>query len=199
MIEIKQHAIRAMDLKTIDDGKDSNFIGQIAGYAIVFGKPSIDIGFIEYIEPQALNNVDLSKILALYNHDFGNVLGRVESGTLKLSVDETGLYFVLNIPDTTIGHDVYTNIKAGNLQGMSFGFSVAKGGDRIQRQNGSVIRTVEKIDKLNEISVVSVPAYEDTAVQVTRSVESKLKKDESYKEKVRVVLSLDIKKGEMNE
>ncbi len=173
MSEIKQQAIRAIDLKTIDNVEDNNFIGQIAGYAIVFSKPSIDIGMIEYIEPQALNNVDLSKVLALYNHDFGNVLGRVDSGTLKLSVDETGLYFVLNIPDTTVGHDVYTNIKAGNLQGMSFGFSVAKNGDSVARQNGKVIRHVNNIDQINEISVVSVPAYEDTAVQVTRSAEQK--------------------------
>ncbi|MDU0405174.1 hypothetical protein ML8HA_00971 [Lactococcus lactis] len=63
--------------------------------------------FIEYIAPIALDNVDLSDVLALYNHDYANVLGRVDAGTLKLSIDKVGLHFVLDMPDTTVGHDVY--------------------------------------------------------------------------------------------
>ncbi len=42
---------------------------------------------------QALDNVDLSDVLALYNHDYANVLGRVDAGTLKLSIDNVGLHF----------------------------------------------------------------------------------------------------------
>ena len=94
-------------LEIRDANKKEGFIGQIAGYAIVFNKPSVpNAPFIEYIAPTALNNVDLSDVLALYNHDYANVLGRVDAGTLKLSIDNVGLHFVLDMPDTTVGHDV---------------------------------------------------------------------------------------------
>lgn len=54
--------------------------------------------FIEYISSSALNNVDLSDVLALYNHDYANVLGRVDAGTLQLSIDKIGLHFILDMP-----------------------------------------------------------------------------------------------------
>lgn len=184
------------DLEVRDGDKDTPYIGQIAGYAIVFGKPSVDIGFIEYIESRALKGVDLSNVLALFNHDYGNVLGRSSADTLSLTVDKTGLRFVLNIPDTTIGRDVYTNIKAGNLQGMSFGFSVADNGDTVKRDDGQIVRTVHQIKQISEISVVAVPAYADTTVQVTRSIEQKLSKDYEYRQKVLMVLSLYPDEGE---
>jgi len=185
------------DLEVRDGDKDTPYIGQITGYAIVFDKPSVDIGFIEYIEARALKGVDLSNVLALFNHDYGNVLGRSSADTLSLTVDKTGLRFVLNIPDTTIGRDVYTNIKAGNLQGMSFGFSVADNGDTVKRDDGQIVRTVHQIEQISEISVVAVPAYADTTVQVTRSIEQKLSKDDEYRKKVLMVLSLYPNEGEV--
>lgn len=152
---------------------NTGFIGQIAGYAIKFNTPSTAMApFIEYIAPIALDNVDLSDVLALYNHDYANVLGRVDAGTLKLSIDKVGLHFVLDMPDTTVGHDVYNNIKAGNLKGMSFGFSVADGGDSWQQGADSPIRIINQLQTLSEISVVSRPAYDDTSVQVTRSMDA---------------------------
>lgn len=177
-------------LEIRDANKKEGFIGQIAGYAIVFNKPSVpNAPFIEYIAPTALNNVDLSDVLALYNHDYANVLGRVDAGTLKLSIDKVGLHFVLDMPDTTVGHDVYNNIKAGNLKGMSFGFYVADGGDSWQQGADSPIRIINQLQTLSEISVVSRPAYDDTSVQVTRSMDAFLsERTRKYKEKVKIYL-----------
>ncbi|MBZ6070761.1 HK97 family phage prohead protease, partial [Weissella cibaria] len=55
----------------------------------------------------------MSKVLALYDHDYANILGRVDAGTLKLEVNEIGLKFQIQVPDTTTGRDVYANVKAG--------------------------------------------------------------------------------------
>lgn len=177
-------------LEIRDANKKAGFIGQIAGYAIVFNKPSMpNAPFIEYISSSALNNVDLSDVLALYNHDYANVLGRVDAGTLKLSIDNVGLHFVLDMPDTTVGHDVYNNIKAGNLKGMSFGFSVADRGDSWQRGASKPIRTINQLETLGEISVVSKPAYDDTSINVTRSIKQfEDERTRKYKEKVRAYL-----------
>ena len=169
---------------------NTGFIGQIAGYAIKFNTPSTAMApFIEYIAPIALDNVDLSDVLALYNHDYANVLGRVDAGTLKLSIDKVGLHFVLDMPDTTVGHDVYNNIKAGNLKGMSFGFVVADGGDSWRQGASKPIRTINQLQTLGEISVVSKPAYDDTSINVTRSIKQfEDERTRKYKEKVRAYL-----------
>ena len=169
---------------------NTDFIGQIAGYAIKFNTPSTAMApFIEYVAPTALDNVDLSDVLALYNHDYANVLGRVDAGTLKLSIDKVGLRFVLDMPDTTVGHDVYNNIKAGNLKGMSFGFVVANGGDSWRQGASKPIRTINQLQTLGEISVVSKPAYDDTSINVTRSIKQfEDERTRKYKEKVRAYL-----------
>ena len=165
---------------------DGNFIGQISGYALKFNTPSTAAApFTEYISPHALDGVDLSKVLALYDHKYGNILGRVDAGTLKLKVDKIGLHFELEMPNTSLGKDVYNNVKAGNLSSMSFGFVVANGGDSWKRQ-GKPVRTINQIAQLNEISVVSVPAYDDTNIKVTRSLNDM--KSHDYKTKLKYYL-----------
>lgn len=128
-------------------------------------------------------------MLALFEHNYASLLGRVDAGTLSLNVDDVGLHFVLDIPDTTLGRDVYNNVKLGNLKGMSFSFHLAKGGDE-WKQGEKPIRIINKIKSLEEISVVSVPAYEDTSVQVTRSLNAFFdeQNEQNYREKVRIYL-----------
>ncbi|QIL49861.1 HK97 family phage prohead protease [Weissella coleopterorum] len=188
MKEFDSRIVDFSELEIRDGNEKSEFIGQIAGYPVVFNSPSISAGpYLEYINPSALDNVDLSNVLALYGHDYSNVLGRVSAGTLRLSVDDKGLYFELDVPDTSLGRDIYTQIKLGNLQGMSFGMIVAEGGDKWVYEDGKPVRTVTQIDKLKEISVVSVPAYEASTVQATRSLDT-WKNEKSYLEKVSIYL-----------
>lgn len=180
--------LRTLNISDLEvrDTKNDNFIGMIGGYAVIFGQPSEDLGgFIEYIKPNAFDGVDLSDVLALYNHDFANLLGRSSAGTLKLNIDKKGLYFSLAIPDTTLGHDVYTQIKAGNLCGMSFGFTV--GDDEWQQSDDGVpLRFISQFDKLYEVSVVGMPAYQETTVSVTRNI-NRLKAN-NYKAKALAIL-----------
>lgn len=139
------------------------------------------------IQAGALDGVDLSGVLALYNHDFADVLGRVDAGTLKLNIDDHGLHFVLDIPDTTLGHDVYTNIKNGNLKGVSFRFTIANGGETWKQINGQPTRVISKIATMREISVVSFPAYDDTSIEVIRSFKE-FTEAQNYKDKVLATL-----------
>ena len=165
---MKNKEIRNLSLSEVQyrNSDNQNFVGVISDYAVVFNKASQNLGgFVEYIEPTAFDGVDMSDVVALYDHDFANVLGRTSADTLKLTIDEQGLYFELNIPDTTVGRDVYTNIRAG----MSFGFTVVSD----SWQNGSdgvAIRQVDSIGQLFEVSVVTMPAYQDTNVEAIRSL-----------------------------
>jgi HK97 family phage prohead protease len=72
---------------------------------------------------------------------------------------------------------------------MSFGFTVAKGGD-VWKRDGKPVRVINKIDSLREISVVSVPAYDDTSVLVTRSLDAFLlgEKEQIYRAKIKELL-----------
>ena len=68
----------------------------------------------------------------------------MDAGTLKLNVDSVGLHFVLEVPDTTIGNDVYNSVKVRNLKNMSFSFRLAKGGNE-WRRGEKPPRTINKI------------------------------------------------------
>lgn len=186
MTETEYRAV-PLDVGELRASQADDSIGQIAGYAIVWNAKSTNLPFVEVLQSGALDGVDLSGVLALYNHDFANVLGRVDAGTLKLSVDDHGLHFVLDIPDTTLGHDVYTNIKNGNLKGVSFRFTIANGGETWKQIDGQPTRVISTIATMREISIVSVPAYDDTSVEVTRSFKE-FTKAKNYKAKVLATL-----------
>ena len=72
----------------------------VEGYALLFNEPSKDLGgFQEVINPNALDGLDLSKVIMLDQHDFSKPLASVEGGTLKLDVDDKGLHFTAILDD----------------------------------------------------------------------------------------------------
>lgn len=155
----------------------------ISGYALKFGEPSKDLGgFTEIITPEALKEVDLSNVFLLHNHDYSKPLASVKAGTLKLNVDDVGLHFEAELPNTTYANDVYENISKKIIDSMSFGFTL--GIDSFdKKEDGEIVRSIDKINGLNEISVVTVPAYESTMVQVNkRSFEAFMNKTKQQKE-----------------
>lgn len=140
----------------------------ISGYAAVFDQPSLPIEgrYIERIRPGAFSR-SLSgdgllsgDVLALYDHNTGNVLGRTASGSLALAEDRTGLKATIKLPPTQLGNDVYALVKRGDLRGFSFGFRARKDSWSPDHKN----RELLDID-LHEISVVSMPSYPQTTVE----------------------------------
>ena len=143
---------------------------QLSGYAVAFNQPSQPLPFTEYISPHAFDDVDFSQVRLLYAHDFNNILARVDSGTLSLKTDDKGLFFVADIPDTTLGNDVYTNVENGNIKGLSFNAQIdPNNGDTWEQgADGKVIHTINHFAALAEISLTPIPAYTETSVQVAR-------------------------------
>lgn len=174
--------IRAMEtIKAVDDEQMI-----VEGYALRFNKLSNDLGgFVEEISPEALENADLSDVRCLIDHDSSKVLGRTTSETLSLSVDEEGLYFRCQLPDTSYARDLYENIRLGNINQCSFGFILDEDGDSFEKreEDGLFKRTLRKIKSLFDVSVVTYPAYSDTDVAVAqRSIET-IKQEELDKVK----------------
>jgi HK97 family phage prohead protease len=135
---------------------------KLTGYAAVFGQEIRVAVFTEVIRPGAFTDALSGRdILCLIDHDPARLLARTKSGTLRLEEDAKGLRFELDVPDTGEGRDVLTLAERGDLGGMSFGFTVPKGGESWNGQKRE-LRAVT----LHEISVIhSWPAYEGTSVE----------------------------------
>ena len=141
---------------------------KLVGYAAVFGQDTRIADFTEIVLPGAFTETlrEGRDILALADHDQRAVLARTRSGTLRLSEDERGLAFSIDVPDTTAGRDLLTLAERGDIGGASFGFTVEPAGERWTGDRRE-LRSVT----LHEISIVqSHPAYQGTVVQARRRV-----------------------------
>jgi HK97 family phage prohead protease len=132
------------------------------GYAAVFNSPSEPLPFIERIAPGAFKRSLKARndIKLLWNHDTGSVLGSTRAGTLKLEEDNYGLRVTAMLPETTLGKDVRTLVQRGDVNAMSFGFSVPANGDTWNSEGTE--RTLRSV-RIHEVSIVAFPAYSQTA------------------------------------
>lgn len=155
----------------------------IEGYALKFNTLSKDLGrFREIISQDALANTDLSDVRCFIDHDSSMVLGRTASKTLELTVDEVGLHFRCQLPNTTYANDLYESINRGDINECSFGFKVNEGSQTWSQDQGSYIRNINSIDELFEISIVSIPAYNGTdAALAQRSLKRVINEQEKRK------------------
>ncbi len=144
---------------------------KITGYAAVFNsKTTIGGWFDEVIEPGAFARSlsDNGDIRALFNHNWDNVLGRTKSGTLRLEEDEKGLKFEIELPNTSVGRDLAESMSRGDINQCSFGFWITE--ENWDYSVEPALRTIKEVE-LYEISVVSIPAYDDTEASLVRGKE----------------------------
>ena len=165
----------------------------LEGYAITFENDTLigdeDRGFIEVIDRNALSNTLMKDVPMKYNHmDSFLIIARTKNGSLSLIVDEVGLKVHAVLIDTTSNEDVYKMVKAELLDKMSFAFTVSK---QSWDRNGKIpIRRILGIERLYDVSVVDVPAYEGTSIYARslELVESELKAMELAEQEVKAEL-----------
>lgn len=139
----------------------------IEGYASVFDQET-DLGyFYEKIDRHAFDNCDMSDVYLLMNHDSNLILAGTQNGSLELSVDDKGLKQRASVVDTTNGNDYLQLVKEGLIRKMSFGFTIDRdhGEEWWTDDDRKEHRTIKKIDKLFDVSIVTYPAYEGTSVR----------------------------------
>lgn len=173
-------------------GEDSR---HIEGYALVFDTRSEDLGgFTEIISKDALEGVlERSDVMALLNHDMSRgVLGRFRNGggSLKLEVDDKGLRYSFDAPNTALGDEVLEGVRRGDITGSSFAFTVEA--EEWEQQGEQYLRTIKRFGQLFDVSPVYNPAYLATSVEVDsrgldafkqkRKAEEEEKKDPEEKE-----------------
>ena len=170
-----------LEVRTLEDSNKQ----VIRGYALKFNRPSQDMGFTEYLNERSLDDADMSNVVALLNHDSNYVLGR-SGKNLKLEVDKTGLFFEIEPNDTSYARDLMENMRVGIIDKCSFAFSIAKNGDEwVEDENGRYVRTINKIDRLFDVSIVTSPAYDDTEAMLSQRSIDELNKQMNVPKEIR--------------
>lgn len=180
--------IRCAEIRAVDPAGDNGLI--LEGMPIVYDQPTqIKDTFGEYTEiirAGALDGADLSDTRLLYNHDLNKVPLARTPKTMQFNVDPAGLKMTAHLPDTVDGQSVYTAVKRGDLSGMSFAFKVPKGGSSYDVKTNT--RTITKIEKIYEVSVVPFPAYPTTSVEARSAIVESRTKFQEAKIKVNQLL-----------
>ncbi len=141
----------------------------VSGYAIVFNSDSNDLGgFIERIDPNSLDGVvEKSDVLCLLNHNEDRgVLARSNKGegSLTLEIDEIGLKYTFEAPNTALGDELLEGLRRGDISTSSFAFTVGKD-SWSKMENGTYLRTINSINELFDVSPVYRAAYDATSVK----------------------------------
>jgi len=159
--------IRITEIRAAEPTADGAKALILSGRPILYDTPTLinDVGgsYTEIIRSGALDGADLSDVRLLYNHDLGKVPLARTPKTMSLKVDEKGLTFEAELPETAGAKEVYEAVKRGDLSGMSFAFTVPEGGDDYDAKTNT--RTIRQIAKVYECSVVPYPAYPTTSIE----------------------------------
>ena len=150
----------------------------IVGYAAKFERWSEPImgWFKEQIARDAFSECDVTDVIMCFNHNIDSILARTTSGTLTLSTDEEGLRFEFEAPATTMGNDMLELVRRGDISKCSFKFTVEEDEWRYADKENKLEydeRTIRKIGKLYDVSLVVYPAYSDTEAGVRHLEERK--------------------------
>ena len=150
----------------------------ITGYAAKFETWSEPImgWFREKIARGAFEECNLSDVIMCFNHRDDAILARTTSGTLQLEVDDIGLRFTFEAPNTSCGNDMVELVRRGDISKCSFRFGVAQDAwVYADEQNGLEMdeRTIFKFSRVVDVALVVFPAYQDTEASVRHLEERK--------------------------
>lgn len=169
---------RSMRLEARSESQDSCIV---EGYASTFNQSYVlchynDEEYREQIDAQAFADCDMTDVIFQYNHE-GRVFARIRNGTLEVKPDSSGLRIRADLGGTEEGRKLYDEIKGGYTDRMSFGFTVQD--DRwesyTETRDGAEIwvhlRTITKVQKLYDVSAVSIPANDYTSISARSLVD----------------------------
>lgn len=167
--ELGRIEVRRAPMQTRDGTDTGKVSTTIAGYAAKFNVMSeIMWDFQETIAPGAFDTVMGDDVRALFNHDPNLILGRTVPGTLRLSLDATGLAYECDLPDTHSAENVASAIERGDVTQSSFAFVVNEA-TWTEREDGTWLRTITSLKRLYDVSPVTYPGYPDATVGMRSS------------------------------
>lgn len=173
----------------------------VEGYASTFAPyvmMSYDgVDYWERIEPRAFDEANMDDVIMQYDHE-GRVYARKSNGTLEVTVDEHGLKVRADLSKTAAARALYDEIKAGMIKEMSFAFTVKD--ERYDKDTHT--RVIEKVDRIYDVSAVSIPANPDTQISarsyfdgvIEMEKQELLEAEEREKQKSRIRILMEVSK-----
>lgn len=185
MEEILERVKKGIQYRDMMLSIDENAEKRVTGYATTFNDPytlyeDTDVVFREQVDKDAFNDADMSDVIMQYDHR-GRVFARIRNNTLELRTDAKGLFVSADLGGTEIGRQLYEEIRGGYTDKMSFAFTVS--GDRLERleeNNRRVyLRTITQINKVFDVSAVSIPANDGTSISARSFVDGILSEEKA--------------------
>lgn len=174
----REYRKMTLEVREVEDNKDY----VVTGYATTFDQPYLLYHYDEnkiveeQVDRNAFDNTDKSDTIMQYDHE-GRVFARVSNDTLKLNVDDHGLFIEAYLGGTEIGRNLYEEIKGGYTDKMSFGFTVTD--DEFTETEKGYLRTIKAIGKLYDVSAVSLPANDYTEISARNQIDGEIEKIEA--------------------
>ena len=200
-IKTNEREYRDLRLEIVQEPEDEKRM-IVGGYASTFdhsyliGYDFDDTKIMEQVDKTAFNESDMSDVIMQYDHA-GRVFARTRNNTLELNVDDIGLGIKAFLGGTELGRQLYEDIQGGYIDRMSFGFVVDRSQDLWTEEaiDGEKVflRTIRKIDKVFDVSAVSFPANDATAISVRSLIDGVNKEREAE----RLLKDLEIAKRKM--
>ena len=194
---------RDMEMRAADSEDSEQMV--VEGYATTFNEayklwsePGYTV--MEQVDARAFDEADMSDVIMQYDHE-GRVFARLKNKTLALDTDDHGLKIRANLGGTDIGRQLYQEIKGGYTDKMSFAFRVAEDVREITENNETgditVLRTITRIEKVYDVSAVSIPANDGTSISARsygEGVIAELKAERLRAEEVKAATAAKIAK-----
>ena len=180
--------VRITEVRAQEPAADGNGTLLIVGTPIVFETPTTindpTGSYTEVIKRGALDGADLTDSRLLVNHDLTRIPLARTPKTMQFKITDKGLEMTAELPDTEEARSAYTAVKRGDLTGMSFAFTVPEGGDSYDAKTNT--RTITKIAKVYEVSLVNFPAYPTASAEARSARAEGLKKLEARNEAIKL-------------
>lgn len=176
--ENREYRNLTVEARAVEDQGDEKRI--VTGYASTFDEPYVLYDgdgwkYLEVVDRGAFDETDMSDVIMQYDHR-GRVFARTRNNTLTVTPDDKGLFIEADLGGTEIGRELYEEIRGGYTDRMSFGFTVNGEYEETQKTDEGVriyIRHITSVQKLYDVSAVSLPANDGTSIEAdatTRSI-----------------------------
>lgn len=144
----------------------------VKGYASTFDRYPLWDDMYERIERTAFDETDMTDVIMQYDHD-GRVFARNKNGSLRLGVDDHGLWIEADLSKTDGSRKLWEDINAGLITEMSFAFTIAE--EHFERDTRT--RVIDKIAKIYDVSAVSIPQNPYTQISARAFYDGVIEKE----------------------
>lgn len=159
----------------------------VEGYATTFNSPYElyrigDKKYYEVIDRHALDNADMSDVIMQYDHT-GRIYARNSNNTLLLNINDRGLLIAADLSKTQLSKELYEDIKAEMINKMSWSFIVKR--DRYDKATRT--RTILEVNKVYDVSAVSVPANDNTIISARDYFNAQHEKEQQITKRIKAL------------